>query len=116
MSLSTEQQILIDVRMARLDKKRDMAFLLLFLFGWLGGHRFYLGKPLTGLVMLLWLPLNGLLVSPLFSMLFDVHIGLIAIWALILWVIADAFFVPRMVRSYNSELRSRLESELTGQT
>lgn len=36
-------------------KKNLVMFLLCFFFGWLGAHRFYAGKPLTGVLMLITL-------------------------------------------------------------
>jgi len=36
-------------------KSRLVAFLLCFFFGWLGAHRFYLGKNATGIVWMLTL-------------------------------------------------------------
>jgi len=37
------------------DKKRLMAFLLCFFFGWLGVHRFYVGKVGTGILTIVTL-------------------------------------------------------------
>ena len=36
-------------------KSRLVALLLCFFFGWLGMHRFYVGKVITGLLMILTL-------------------------------------------------------------
>lgn len=64
-------------------KRKSLAFALWFLTGWFGGHRFYLGRPLTGL-----------------AMLFTGGGGLIWWWI-------DGFFVASMVRKYNADQERR---------
>jgi hypothetical protein len=67
-------------------KRRDLAFVLWLLTGWFGGHRFYVGRPLTGL-----------------AMLFTGGGGLFWWWI-------DGFFVASMVRKYNED-QERREAE-----
>jgi TM2 domain-containing membrane protein YozV len=43
------------VAMGVSPKKNLAMFLLCFFVGWLGAHRFYAGKPLTGVLMLITL-------------------------------------------------------------
>lgn len=74
-------------------KSAGVAFLLWIFFGMLGGHRFYLGKPWTALLMLLMtITMFGALVT--------------AIWALI-----DAFLIPGMVRDYNNGLADTISRQ-----
>lgn len=35
------------------DKNRTLAAILAFLFGWVGAHRFYAGRPASGVLQLL---------------------------------------------------------------
>lgn len=66
-------------------KRPTVAWLLWATLGWVGGHRFYLGREVTGLLML-----------------FTGGGGLI-------WWVIDAFLIGRMVRDHNAE-QSRRES------
>lgn len=63
-----------------------VAFVLWALTGWFGGHRFYIGRPGTGLLMLL--TGGGMLV----------------------WWVVDGFLIAGMVREYNEDqaLRERV--------
>ena len=67
-------------------KRPVAAFVLWGMTGWFGGHRFYLGRPGTGLLMLL----SG--------------------GGLIVWWVVDAFLIAGMVREYNEDqaLRERV--------
>jgi hypothetical protein len=64
-------------------KRRWLARLLWGTLGWFGAHRFYLGRPLTGLLML-----------------FTLGGGLV-------WWVVDAFLLTGMVRSRNDEQARR---------
>jgi hypothetical protein len=69
-------------------KRRAVAWLLWAVLGWAGGHRFYLERPTTGLFMLV--TGGGVLV----------------------WWIADAWQVGRMVRQHNEEQADRRRRRL----
>jgi hypothetical protein len=64
-------------------KRRLVAWLLWVTLGWAGAHRFYLERPATGLLMIF--TAGGVLI----------------------WWIADAWFVGRMVDGYNAEQERR---------
>lgn len=64
-------------------KRRWVCWLLWAVFGWMGGHRFYVERPVSGLLMLLT---GG--------------------GALIWWVV-DAFYVGSLVRAHNDEQARR---------
>ena len=51
--LSTDQQILIEQRVANEGPSVGVAYVLWFFLWWVSGHRFYLGKPGTALLQIL---------------------------------------------------------------
>lgn len=90
MALSTAQLALIEQRITNDGPSAGIAYALWFFTGLLGGHRFYLGRPGTAVLMIL---LNL------------VFIGLI-------WVLIDAFLIPGMIQSKRNDLRLRLMTEM----
>ena len=54
---------MVDRRKSRSDKKKVVAALLCFFVGFLGVHRFYVGKVGTGILMLL-LPVSFIAIIP----------------------------------------------------
>lgn len=89
MPLSTDQQILIESRIANEQKNVALAYVLWFFLGLFSAHRFYLGKPGTAILQIL----SYLIV-----------IG--AIW----WII-DAFLIPGMVDRHRAQIRQQLQEE-----
>lgn len=74
----------------------------LIFFGLAGIHRFYLGRALSGAILLLL----GLLCVALAFLSF----GLLSfLWVLPgLWALVDLFLIPGMTRDYNEDLIRRL--------
>ena len=73
-----------------------VAYLLWFVLGCFGAHRFYLGRIASAIVMLLlWLVGWGLVL---------VIVGYVVILIVGIWVIVDAFLIPGMVRDMNNKL------------
>ena len=90
-------------RMMRYDaakKSAGVAYLLLFVLGGLGVHRFYLGHWFTGLVLLLMIPLA--FASFGLSLLLS---GLI--------LFLDLFTIGGMVKKHNEKVIRRLTKEST---
>lgn len=81
-------------------KQALIAYILWFFLGMLGGHRFYLGRISTALLMLV-----GTLVS---SLLTFVLIGFLGLFFISLWWFVDALLIPGMVERYNRDLAARL--------
>ena len=72
-------------------KNLILAYILWWFLGWLGLHRFYLGKPFTGIAFI------GLIILGLF-------VGIIAWLSLIVWWFLDAFLVCQYVQKANSSI------------
>jgi TM2 domain-containing membrane protein YozV len=68
-------------------------------------HRFYLGKPLSGLVLLLMVP------SGIVMMLSQNHYGAFLVIIGVLWLIADAFLIPGMVNRSRAKIRRNLTNQ-----
>jgi TM2 domain-containing membrane protein YozV len=87
---STEtQMLLVEQRITNEGPSAGVAYLLWFFLGLFGGHRFYLGKGGSAVVMLI---LTFSIVGVFFA----------GIW----WVI-DAFLIPDMLREKRAQLRAQ---------
>lgn len=69
-------------------KTKLISYLLWFFFGGFGGHRFYLGRIKTGIAQLLLTVTGSFLLVPLIPLL--------------IWLLVDAFLIPRMVDDANN--------------
>ena len=79
-----------------------MSLIAAFFLGWFGVHRFYLGRWVSGFLML---ALNGIS-----WVLHFVLIGFLGFAVLGLWWLIDALLIPSMTRSYNERLIDRIVS------
>jgi TM2 domain-containing membrane protein YozV len=90
MTLSTNDQLLIESRVTNDGKNVVVAYLLWLFLGIFAAHRFYLGRPVSAILQILS---------------YFIIIGA-------LWWIVDLFLIPGMVRDKNDALRRRLGAEL----
>ena len=81
-------------------RSAGIAYLLWFFLGWLGAHRFYLGRLLSGALMLILTAISTVLTIVVIG-----HFGLFIVGA---WWLVDALLIPGMTRSYNERLIARL--------
>jgi len=81
-------------------KSLAVAYILWFVLGMLGAHRFYSGATGSGAAILL-LTLTSVMLSV-------VGIGLILMLVPGVWVLVDAFLIPGMVRDQNVRLAQQL--------
>lgn len=88
--ITTQDRILIEARVTNEAPNTALAYALWFFLGFLSGHRFYLGRPVSAILQI---------VS------FFILIGF-------LWLLIDAFLIPGMVREKQAELRDRLTAEV----
>ncbi|WP_244176652.1 TM2 domain-containing protein [Thioclava sediminum] len=100
MALTTEQQILIEQRIANDAKSPVVAYLLWFFLGMLGAHRFYLGKTGTGVAQLILCILGWLTLV--------VYVGIFLLLALGVWVLVDAFLIPSIITQSREKMRMQL--------
>ncbi|MBD2847202.1 TM2 domain-containing protein [Paenibacillus sp. IB182496] len=94
LQLTEQEQASLRTAMAACAKQPAVAYVVWYFVGLFGGHRFYMGRPLTGAVQLaLSLTVLGLAVT-------------------FVWWIIDAFRMPRWIRSRNVEIEQALAREL----
>ena len=100
MSLSTQEQILIEQRVTNEAKSIGVAYLLWFFLGGAGAPRFYLGRSTSAILMLL------LLIVGVLTLAIVIGGGLLVILGI--WALVDAFLIPGMVQQHKARVRNRL--------
>ena len=88
-----------------IEKKSLLAaYVLWFFLGYVGAHRFYLGRPLSGLIMLA--------LSAITLVLSLVSFGVLGfLWAVVgLWWLIDALLIPGMAAGSNTRIADRVFS------
>lgn len=91
--LSYQDRLLVDMRVRSAQPKPVFAYTLCICLGFLGAHRFYLGDPKGGLIML------------------AIGITVIGLPVTLVWAFTDLFRVKDMIRSSTQRLRERLTAE-----
>ena len=104
--MDTQRELLIEQRVANDGKSALVAYLLLFFLWGFGVHRMYLGRWVSGIMMLLLWGL-GWLTSPIL-------IGFLPIGLVCLWVIIDIFLIPGMIQGDKNEMRRELRTGHSG--
>lgn len=87
MPLTTEEKMLIEMRVANESPSTATAYLLWIFLWFVSAHRFYLGRPGSAILQILC---------------FFIVVGFV-------WVLIDAFLIPGMIRDKQDEIRRRLE-------
>ncbi len=77
-----------------------LSYLFWFFLGGFGAHRFYLGRTKSAVIMLVIGLISGVTLF--------IGIGVIGFSVIGIWALIDAFLMPGMVRSYNTDLINRL--------
>lgn len=102
--LTEQQQLLVEQRVTNEKKSTGVAYLLWFFLGYLGGHRFYLGRVGSALGMI------ALLIVGVVTTYFVV--GFFLLIALAIWALVDAFLIPGMIRADLQAARVRIGNEV----
>ena len=105
MVLSSQQQMLIDRQASSKATSIPLAYLIWVLTGAIGGHRFYLGKISSGLVMLLLFTVGLITLSA--------GVGAVILAVVWFWTLVDAVLIPDMVQQQNTPMRNRLGLQST---
>jgi len=92
MSITTQDQILIETRVTNEAPSVVVAYLLWLFLWFVSGHRFYLGRPGTAILQILS---------------YFIAIGFV-------WLLIDAFLIPGMIRERQDEIRGRLLTQMAG--
>ena len=79
-----------------------VAYLLWFFLGYVGAHRFYLGRPVSALIMLA--------LSAVILVLTLISFGFLSfLWGIVgLWWLIDALLIPGIAAGRNSEIADRV--------
>ena len=105
MELTTQQQMLVEQRLANNKKSTGVAYLLWFFLGGLGVHRFYLGSTGPGV---------GILILSIFGWPTAAFVvGLFLLAGMVIWLIVDAFLIPGMIEKSNSAMRAMIMNEVS---
>lgn len=104
MALSTQQQMLVEQRVANDAKSMLVAYLLLIFLGGFGAHRFYLGRTGSAVTMLILFILGWITIWILIGSLMLIAVGI--------WLIVDLFLIPGMVEADRKSTRARISEEL----
>nr|WP_321360658.1 TM2 domain-containing protein [uncultured Hyphomonas sp.] len=90
MSLTTDDMILIEQRVANERKSAGAAYLLWFFLGFVSAHRFYLGKPVSAILQILS---------------YFILVGFV-------WWFLDFFLIPSIIEDDLDNKRARMAGEL----
>jgi TM2 domain-containing membrane protein YozV len=101
--MQTPNDINAAQQMMRYDANKKtalIAYLLWFFAGYLGAHRFYLGRIVSGLIMLVLFILSfvGMVIL----------VGFIGLAVIGLWWLIDGFLIPGMISDANNKLINSL--------
>ena len=109
---------LIDAMVAARRKSTGQAYRLWYFAGLFGVHNFYLGKPVLGGLQACTLPFCIVAFQIAATMSTDTAIGravgivgIVALAALGVSLVIDAFLIPARVEAYSERLRAQFEAE-----
>ncbi|MBE7732216.1 TM2 domain-containing protein [Devosia sp. CC-YST696] len=99
------EEMTLDRAYAQYDIEKKsllVAYVLWAFLGYVGAHRFYLGRPLSGLVMLA--------LSTIILVLSLVSFGFLSfLWVIVgLWWLVDALLIPGIVAGRNARIADRV--------
>lgn len=98
--MDVQRELLIEQRVANEAKSPLVAYLLLIFLWGFGVHRMYLGRWISGLLMLAVWAVSWLLTVVL--------VGWIGVGFVALWCVIDLFLIPAMIRDDREDIRRRM--------
>lgn len=98
--MDTQRELMIEQRVANEAKSPLIAYLLLIFLWGFGIHRMYLGRWISGLLMLSLWAVGWLLTIVL--------VGWPLVGFVALWCVIDLFLIPGMIRGDREDIRRRL--------
>lgn len=104
MGLTNEERMLVNSELQRKGKNMGLAYILLIFLGSLGIHRFYLGRKGSAITQLVLTIVGWLTVAIL--------IGAIPLLVVGVWLIADLFLIPGIIRDENDKTEKEIISTL----
>ena len=104
MTLSTQQQMLVEQRLTNEKKSTGVAYLLWFFLAGFGAHRFYLGRTGSAVAMLILFVLGWATLAILIGAFFLIAVGI--------WALVDAFLIPGMISGLTDDARKRISNEV----
>lgn len=92
--LDSRELFLLDSQIKVYGKSMGLAYVLWYILGIFGGHRFYLGRKASGLAQLiLTFTIIGVLIT-------------------LIWWFIDAFQVHKWVKEYNLDMENRIMDQI----
>ncbi len=104
MQLTTQEQQLVEQRLANEVRSPLIAYILWFFLGSFGAHRFYLGRVGSGIAMLVLFWLGAFTTIILIGWVFLLVYGI--------WWLVDAFLIPKMIDTDRSAKRMQIANEV----
>jgi TM2 domain-containing membrane protein YozV len=112
MTLTTEQMMLIEQRVANEKKSMVVAYLLWWFFGILGGHNFYLGKTPLGFLQLAFFFFGFLMIGGSGGNSGALLMGGSLLLADVIIQVVGLFTIPGSIRKHREGLRQKYSLEL----
>ncbi len=121
--LTDRELIIFNSELNRKRKSTTIAYILYFFLGSIGGHKFYVGKPLMGLLYIILLGLGCVLELGGFASAYDTSmtsedismvlvVGLLPLGLLGLMMLLDLFTIPRQIKKHEERVSNDILVQL----
>lgn len=121
--LTDRELIIFNSELNRKRKSTTIAYILYFFLGSIGGHKFYVGKPLMGLLYIILLFLGCVLELGGFASAYNTSttsedismvlaVGLLPLGLLGLMMLLDLFTIPRQIKKHEERVSNDILVEL----